>query len=346
MTLATLALCAVTLLAPPQERVESERLLATIRELPAKRAAMGDEAHRAGLVETEELLLRRLKELGYTPWVQEFKWAVPARNFGGEPGAPPIEPHPWRNIFVDLPGTDLAGEVLLISAHFDAVPGSPGADDDGTGTAAILELARVLKDQPTRRTIRLALFNLEECGLIGSTRYVMSLNRDDAPNAPGGPVEVAKKKESIIGMVSLEMLGYFTDAPGSQRSPIKKIEGVFDPPTVGDGIAIVGVAKHRDFSGRFADEMVKACPTLKVVRADFLPAPVPDMMRSDHRPFVLAGIAGVMLTDTADFRNPNYHKATDTVETLDPVRFTLVVKAVAAAVTAIAEPAVAADAGK
>src|SRR5205814_2674707 len=86
--------------------------------------------------------------------------------------------HTWHNIILDIPGGELPGEVVLVGAHFDAVPLAPGADDNGSGTAGLLEVARVLKDHPTKRTIRLVFFNLEECGLIGSSQYVR-LTKDD-----------------------------------------------------------------------------------------------------------------------------------------------------------------------
>lgn len=313
---------AALLLAPPQEMVETDRLMGFIRELPTKRAPLGTDEHREGLRATEALLVERLKGLGHEPTLHEFKWSLPRSAPKEGEAAPEPRTISWNNILIDLPGTDLANEVLVIGAHFDAAPMAPGADDNGTGTSALLELARVLKDQPRRRTIRLAFFNLEETGLIGSTRYVESLPKDSP--------------QRIVAMVSLEMLGYFSDAPDSQKSPIPKVEGVWDPPTVGDSIAVVGIARDRAFSQKLIAEMGKAEPKLKITVVDFLPIPVPDMMRSDHRPFVMAGLPGVMITDTANFRNPNYHQPTDTIDTLDPVRYTLVVRAVAGAVQELA----------
>lgn len=356
---------AAPLLAAPQDQVNQDRLIATIRELPTSRAALGDEASREGLRKTESLLTDKLKALGYTPRLQEFKFALPARNWDkpkeetpkqelpGDASNPPEkaaspdesqadakgDEHTWHNIIVELPGRERPDEVVLIGAHFDAVPGAPGADDNGTGTAALLEMARVLKDRPTKRTIRLVFFNLEEAGLIGSSAYVKSARADwkAAPAAEGQPP--AKPKEKIVGMASLEMLGYFTDAPNSQQSPIKPIEGVFEPPTVGDSIAVVGLAGDKSFIQQLTQGMIKAAPDLKITTVDFLPFPIPDMTRSDHRAFMIAGVPAVMITDTANFRNPNYHKPTDTVETIDAKRYTLVVKAVAGATYQLAEPA-------
>lgn len=340
----------------PETLVDPDRLMATLREIPSPRAAAGSDESRENLRKTEALLEKRLRELGYEPSTQPFTWAPPFRPKEGEP-APTPESLTWHNIIVEIPGVDLPGEVLIVGAHFDAVPGSPGADDNASGTAALLEIARVLKGCPLRRTVRLAFFNLEECGLVGSVHYVKSLHGAIAPpsrpapspeeRAPGGPSPSADtppasapdhKHPTLIGMISLEMLGYYSDAPDSQKSPIPK-SALFDPPTVGDSIALVGLARDQAFSRPLADAMLAAAPGLKVTRVDFMPIPIPDMMRSDHRPFVIAGFPAVMLTDTANFRNPNYHTPGDKPGTIDAKRFALTVRGIAGAVGAIAEPA-------
>lgn len=342
----------------PSRDISRERLIETLKSIPTSRAALGDAASQAGLVQTEDLLIKALTDAGVTPVTQSFNWALPARHFGDAPGdapppdaAPPKDPplHAWRNIIVDLPGTDLAHEVLLVSAHIDAVPGAPGADDDGTGAAAIVELARRFAHTAHRRTLRLCLFNLEEVGLVGSTRYVLDWTqkhpskpapstKDNDSKSPDAKAD-SPAGERIIGMVSLEMLGYFSDAPNSQKSPIPAIKGVFEPPTVGDAIVMVGLKRDDAFISKFSGSMAKAQPDLKVLTLDFFTFPMPDIMRSDHRDFVMAGIPGAMLTDTANFRNPHYHQPTDTIDTLDLDRYTKVVKAVAGAIDAIAEPA-------
>jgi len=336
--------------ASPAAQVSEARLMDTLRSLPTKRAPLGDDAHRAGLKETEQLLVRELRAMGYAPTLQPFKWSVPGGVKPAEGKEITAADITYNNIIVDIPGTEFPNEVLIISGHFDAVVNSPGADDDGTGTAAVIELARVFKDVKPRRTLRLALFNLEEQGLVGSRAYVVEwVKRNkaaggeegdpdgtapkpaDPPTVPSVPSAPLTPREKIIGMVSLEMLGYFSDAPNSQKSPIKKIEGVFEAPTVGDTIVLVGIATHQKFSKKLAAAMQAAAPDLKITALDFMPIPIPDMMRSDHQPFIIAGQPAVMLTDTANFRNPNYHKPTDTIETIDAKRFTLVVKAVAGA---------------
>lgn len=316
---------------PPHALVSQERLMKDLAALPKGRAVRGTQVEQEGLVTTETLILHRLTELGYQPELQPLTWNLKYQaDYEAKAGVPqsrppagPLADNTWHNIIVDLPGLDLPQEVLVVGAHFDAVPGTPGADDNGTGTAALLELARVLKAHPTRRTIRLAFFNLEEVGLKGSTQYVRTSRRKD---------------EIVIGMVSLEMLGFYSDAPGSQRSPLPRIDGVFEPPTVGDFIGLGTISSYSKFCRRLDEEMRTAAPGLKTVVADFLPIPPPDFLRSDHAPFMLAGIPAVLLTDTSNFRNPNYHRASDTVETIDAARFALVVRGVAGAAYAIAEP--------
>jgi aminopeptidase YwaD len=329
---------------PPHELVDQARLMAELAALPTQRAARGDLAHQRGLAQTERHLADRLRGLGQEPRLFPLSWNLQrehaARHGSGPPGTAPPEPdgefadRTWNNLIVELPGRggpDLAREVLIVSCHFDAASGAPGADDNGTGTAALLELARILRDRPMLRTVRLAFFNLEEIGLKGSAEYARSLR----PRLDSG-------EERLIGMISLEMLGYFTDEPNSQRSPIPPIEGVFDPPTVGDFIVVATTRRHAAFAKRLEAEMTRAEPGLKTVTPDFLPDwPLcpPDLLRSDHAPFMMMGYPAVMVTDTSNFRNPHYHKPSDTIETIDPRRYTQVVRAIVAAVYAIAGPA-------
>jgi len=299
----------------PETEVDRARLFATVRSLPTKRAAWGDAEHKAGLRQAETLLLDQLTALGVACRLD------PLDFLGGD-----RDDKPWNNIVIDLPGRTLPGEVLVIAAHFDAVPNSPGAEDNGTGVAAIVEMARVLRERPMHRTVRLILFNLEEAGLVGSRAYV-GRNIDDW-NAG---------KETIVGMVSMDMIGYYTDEPSSQRSPIPPSK-VFKPPTVGDFLAMGGILPHRWFSQAFNSAMNEAEPRLKTFVLDFLPIAPPDLLRSDHAPFLAAGIPGVIVSTTAEMRYPHYHKATDTVEKIEPVRFEYAVRAILGATWRLAGP--------
>jgi hypothetical protein len=328
--------------ATPKEacRISPEAMRAAIAKLPLKRSPWGSDEHTKGLRETEELILRELQGMGFTPWTQDVKWVLPGQPKNQEGDQAPAPPTPWRNIIVDIPGTDpmVAREVLILGAHFDAVPKSPGADDNGSGFATLLEISRCLAGQRFRRSIRLCYFNLEEVGLLGAAEYVrLAMPNWRESKDPADASKTIPAKETVIGMLSLETMGFYSDAADSQKSPIKKSE-MFDPPTVGNFLAITGIARFKDFSQRLNTLMLQHEPTLKTVVVDFMPVPVPDMMRSDHRPFVMAGVPGLMITDTANFRNPHYHQPTDTIETIDFTRLTQAANAILGATRDIAEP--------
>jgi Zn-dependent M28 family amino/carboxypeptidase len=327
MTLLTALAASLIGLAPPHEasigaNVDTARLMETISLLPTKRSGRGTPEHHAGLAEARDRLVEQLDALGYEPTLEEVFWKPPGRD--DEDGEAPT----WHNIIVDLPGTELPNEVLIFGAHYDAVYRAPGADDNGTGIAAIMEMARVLKDRPTKRTIRLIFFTLEEVGLVGSKQHAVAYKK-----------KLDAGLEKPIGMVSLDMLGFYSDEPNSQESPIKPIKGVFEPPTVADFIGLATVAMHRQFSQRLNKEMLEGSPELKTIVVDFLPIPVPDMLRSDHAPFLAIGVPSVIMSDTANFRSPHYHQPTDTIDTIDTVRFTRVVQGLVHAAYMIAEPA-------
>jgi len=307
----------------PAERVEQDSLMGFLRELPVRRSPSSSDEHRAGLIRTQDLIADHLRGFGYEPKILPIDW--PGRASGNEPDRPALD-QPWHNIAVELPGREHPERVLIVGAHFDAVPASPGADDNGTGTAALLEIARVLRGVAMERTVRLIFFNLEEPGLIGSSDYV---RRRLKP-------ELARGEISVIGMASLEMLGYFTDEPGSQRSPVPAIEGVYEPPETGDFIAVATIAAFKPLSRRLSEAMRVASPDLNVFAADFFPVAPPDLLRSDHAPFLFAGVPSVIVTDTSNFRNPNYHSSRDTIETIDAERFTMVVRGLAGGVEALA----------
>lgn len=339
----------------PAELVDQARLLETLKSLPTKRAARGDQAHRDGLIQTQDILIAQLKALGYEPHLDEIdaigikhdptkplyniwveipghvgavrreaadskpskkpKPANDAKPTGAEPSAPAMTSAPR------CPST------LIVGAHFDAVPNAPGADDDGTGVAAIMEMARLLKDRPMCETVRLCLFNLEEAGLVGATIHARHVKEQILDNGKCG----------VMGMIAMDMLGFYSTEPNSQKSPIPEMEG-FKPPDVADFIAMATIFKHRKFSQSLAKAMRATSPGLKVVVVDFLPVAIPDILRSDHAPFLAIGVPAVIVSDTAEFRSKHYHKPTDTIETLDMVRFTQTVKGLVGAVHELAGP--------
>lgn len=189
---------------------------------------------------------------------------------------------------------------ILIGAHYDAVPGSVGADDNATGIAVLLELARSLASHPIRYPVRLVAFDLEEIGLVGSSRYAENLRQQN---------------QSLRLMISLEMLGYCDRAPASQKYP-PGLQNFY--PDQGNFIALIGNLRTIPDLIHFKRKMLGAAQ----VPCEWLPAGmrgmiVPDTRRSDHAPFWDAGYPALMVTDTANLRNPHYHKSSDRLETLD-----------------------------
>lgn len=204
----------------------------------------------------------------------------------------------YYNLCLNLPGQKLLSPVV-VGAHYDTVPGSPGADDNATGVAVLLELARQFSRQPSRRPVRLVAFDLEEYGLIGSRAYVKSLK--------GQPIHL---------MLSLEMLGYcVTGSQSSQTYPVAALEYIY--PKTGDFIALIGnwqtIPSLWRFRRAFRSAGVNGVWLPMIQQGQLLP----DTRRSDHAPFWDAGYNAVMVTDTANLRNPHYHAPTDTLATLD-----------------------------
>ncbi len=312
--------CATTASAPVRRPpvyaapISTHSVEAQILALPTERVATLARAGSPGLQAAERDLVRKLSEYGYSPTLEPIPWPEESDAAG------------WNNIIVEIPGNTRPDEVLLVCAHYDAVAGSPGADDNASGVAGVMEVARRLSSPAfaaqTQRTVRFALFNVEEQGLDGSFEHARL-------------AELRSSEQRIVGVINLEMIGYFSDEPGSQRSPIPPIPGVFEPPTVGDSIVIIANQASSSFARELVMLLESGAPRLKTFTVDFVPGngeAMPDTRRSDHAPFWIIGVPAVMVTDTSNFRNPHYHKASDTLETLDLQRMTLVVQGVEHAV--------------
>jgi len=208
----------------------------------------------------------------------------------------------FNNIVVTLEGASRREESIIIGAHYDTVYGTPGADDNASAVAVLLELCRTLKDYRPERTLRLIFFVLEEppafmTPAMGS--YVYALQARD-------------RGENVVGMISLEMVGYFNEAEGSQAFPVPGMHWLF--PDRGDFIGVVGNVASRELTLAVAESM-KAGSGLPVEHLVALPF-VPGIGLSDHGSFWKMGFRAVMVTDTAFYRNPNYHGESDTIETL------------------------------
>jgi len=230
------------------------------------------------------------------------------------------------NVVADLPGGRLASEMVVVGAHYDTVPGSPGANDNGTGVAALLSLAHSFAGMKPDRTIRFVAFANEE------PPYFHTAAMGSVVHAG----QLAKAGAKVTAMISLETIGYYTDAPGSQKTPPGLPPENF--PAVGDFVAIVGNPASRslvDAAGESFRRSGVAVPALPVA----LPEEIEGAGWSDHWSFWRAGYPAIMVTDTALFRYGHYHLPTDTPDRIDFGRFTEVVKGLRAVVEDLANGA-------
>jgi Zn-dependent M28 family amino/carboxypeptidase len=198
-----------------------------------------------------------------------------------------------------------------VGAHYDSVVGSPGANDNASGVAGLLALARRFAGKPRGQTLRFVAFVNEEPPYF-QTEEMGSLVYAKRCQARG---------DNISAMVSLETIGYFSDAPGSQKYPSAGL-GFFYP-SKGNFIGFVGNTRSRALL-RSAVSAFKKERKLPCEGAS-LPAVIPGIGWSDQWSFWQCGYPAIMVTDTAPFRYPHYHSSTDTPDKLDYDRFALVV---------------------
>jgi Peptidase family M28 len=258
-------------------------------------------AHYDELEKVARYIEATLESFGYTVGRQEFT----------------AERKLVRNIDVTIepPAAQPDPEVVVVGAHYDSARGSPGANDNATGAAAVLELARLLRDLAgtSGKRIRLVLFVNEEppyfqTEAMGSLRYARAL---------------AERNERVVAMYSLETIGFYSSEPGSQRYPAP-FGMVF--PDRGDFVAFVGMLGSRPL----LQETIRSFrshtsfPTIGGVA----PRAVPGIGWSDHWAFAEHGFQAVMITDTALFRYPHYHQPTDTPDKIDTEKLARVVKGI------------------
>ena len=277
---------------PPLSAEESD----LTRRLAAHIAAVASRPHNvrhyAELEKSARYIEQQLVALGYAPFAQVYRVdGRDVRNIAATIEPPAAEPSPGS---------------LVIGAHYDSVADVPGANDNGSGVAALIELARLCADLQGKATarIRLVFFVNEEPPYshspdMGSHRYAKLL---------------AERGERVLGMISLETLGCFFDQPGTQKYPAPF--GLVYPNT-GNFIAFIGLLSPR--SRRFLHAVVRsfrrhtAFPTI----GGIAPAFIPGISWSDHWSFEQFRFPALMITDTAPFRYPHYHRVTDTPDKVD-----------------------------
>ena len=262
-----------------------QRLFADLQQFAVPRHARWDPL---GLMAVRQALRERLAELGP---LEEHRFCT-----SGEEGV---------NLILRLPGRNPNLPPLLVGAHYDGPLHSPGADDNASGVAALLELARRWAATPPRRPVWLVAFDQEEWGMVGSAALAAQLK-----NA-GQPLKL---------MVSLEMLAYTS---AEQSYPLPAMRAVYGD--WGDFIALVANAGAGLLLPGLARAMGGHVPT-KVLPVPNGGRAIPDVRLSDHSPFWDAGYNALMVTDTSFMRNPHYHQMSDTVETLDLGFFSAVVE--------------------
>jgi Zn-dependent M28 family amino/carboxypeptidase len=269
--------------AQAQDGITPESVGVRMAQIEGARYAFGTEAERTKLGEVAGYIHTQLETLGLS--VEEDPVTYGVQTF--------------PNIIGTLPGTVCPDTSFIIGAHYDTVGSSPGADDNGSGVAAVLEIARVLSNDSFQPSIEFVGLSFEEEGLIGSEQMAS---------------QASAAGKDIAGVLVFDMIGYTCDTPGCQTYPPG-----FSGPDVGNFIAAIGNTASAPLLQTFTEASASAVPALPVSPWE-VPGngeTFPDTRRSDHAPFWDEGYQALMITDTANFRNQNYHSPLDTSSTLN-----------------------------
>jgi aminopeptidase YwaD len=275
---------AATSLAGAYSTITPEGIGAHIAEIQGPRSGTGDEANRAKLNQVVAYIYDSLAADGLVV----TKAPV---NFAGRT---------FPNIVGTLTGTTCPEKTLIVGAHYDGVSSGPGADDNASGVAAMLEVARVLSAQPLQASVDFAAFSFEEAGLVGSSQMAAAADSAD---------------RELLGMINFDMIAYTCDEPGCQDYP----EGMEPVRPTGDFLSVVGNSNSALLLNQSVAASAAAVPGLVVLPLE-VPGngeTLPDVRRADHAPFWDHGFQALFVTDTADLRNPNYHLSTDELGTLN-----------------------------
>jgi len=264
-------------------QVSADKLVAHIQKLNFQRYTTTERSRTRTYITTE------LRKLGWKPKLEKFSEGV--------------------NIFAERLGTDKAAGAILVAAHYDTVAFSPGADDNASGMAVVLEVARLFGSRPTPRTLQLAFFDKEEAGLLGSKAFVSKMTH----------------LQNLRGVIVMDMVGYACYTAGCQQYPVGL--PVTPPSDKGDFLAVVGDAEHLPLLNAFHNSQMIPTKSINQDRLNLppvltLPIPLkglltPDTLRSDHAPFWYQGVGAVLVTDTANLRTPHYHKSSDVPATIE-----------------------------
>ena len=255
---------------------------------------------------TKDFFEATLTQLGYKVKQQEYK----------------IDKKSYYNLEVERLGTEKPNEVILIGGHYDSAFSTPGANDNGTGAAATLELARIFAKKSTKRTVRFVEFTNEEPPFfwtenMGSLVYAKQID---------------PQKEKILAMLSLETMGYFSDQEGSQKYPFPI--GLLYPQQ-GNFISFIGNLNSGDLVRRSISSFRRH--TKFPSEGAALPSWIPGIGWSDQWSFWQQGYQGIMVTDTAPYRYLHYHTENDTFDKINFDKLARVVSGLSAVISDLAE---------
>jgi Zn-dependent M28 family amino/carboxypeptidase len=230
---------------------------------------------------------KTFRQMGYVPESQFYE----------------LEGRAYRNIYVTLRGNRSPEEFVVVGAHYDTVPGTPGADDNASGVAGLLELASGVAGGTPGRTVRFIAFTNEEPPYFRSRKMGSRVYARAA----------RERGEKITAMLCLEMIGYFSDEKGSQSYPLPFMGLAY--PDAANFISVVGNLRSRSLVKRVGKGLKRQSGVGVESLATF--TFVPGLDFSDHYSFYKEGYPAVMITDTAFYRNSHYHMASDRAATLD-----------------------------
>lgn len=293
---------------PPLTRAQAELAARLEGHVRAIASEPHNYAHPAALERSARHIEATLSGLGYRVRRQEFRddgrKRLMAAGYDASGLSPEAGEQPFRNIEAVIEPRTGGAATLVVGAHYDSAGDAPGANDNGSGAAAVLELARMLSDLRGRANlrIRLVLFANEEPPFfksprMGSLIYARGLQRT---------------REPIVGMISLETIGYYSNAASSQKYP-PPLGLVY--PTTGNFVAFVGLTSSRDFVRETVASFREQAAFPSV--GGSAPGAIPGIDWSDHWSFAQIGVPALMVTDTALNRYPHYHEPTDTPDKLD-----------------------------
>ncbi len=285
-----------TLYSYPDPGISIENLKATVRFLTAVHPARNYH-HPDSMMRAAAYVAQKFREYGLEPFEQEFI----------------VGSQRYVNVIASAGPRD--GDRMIIGAHYDVCGDQPGADDNASAIAGLLEVARFAKKNESRLPFRtdFVAYALEEPPYFGTTSMGSYVHAES----------LYENKVRVRGMICLEMIGFFTNDENSQSYPLSVL-GLFYP-SKGNFITVVGNFGSSSLANNVAARLKATAVKVRKLKA---PSFLTGVDFSDHRNYWKFGYDAVMVTDTAFYRNPNYHEKTDTVTTLDFKRMQEVVKGI------------------